>query len=184
MNPKPPRPGDLTEDVSALQSTRSGSALRGRLSALTLALALTLAAACTSASESPKVTVHSGAGDVVVTVELALTEEEQARGLMWRSELAEGDGMLFVFDDEQERSFWMRNTAIPLDIIYITEDATIRSIAAETRPYSEHTIPSRGPCRYVLEVPGGWARRHGVRSDDKVSLPDVAKARAKAVAAS
>lgn len=111
----------------------------------------------------------------MVTVELALTEEDQARGLMWRSELADGAGMLFVFDGEQERAFWMRNTAIPLDIIYVAADETIRSIAAETRPYSEQTIPSRGPCRYVLEVPGGWARRHGVRAGDKLTLPDVAK---------
>jgi len=184
VNLEPLRPGDLTEDFSGLQSPPSGSARRGPsrslIAAPALAIALIAAVACTRVPEGSRVTVHAGGGDVAVTVELALTEAEQARGLMWRSELADGAGMLFVFDGEQERGFWMRNTAIPLDIIYIGADATIRSIAAQTKPYSEDTIPSRGPCSYVLEVPGGWARRHGVRSGDKLTLPDVAKVQAEA----
>lgn len=128
---------------------------------------------CSRGSAAPVVTVHSASGDVDVRVELALTKAEQARGLMWRTELADGAGMLFVFDDERPRSFWMSNTPIPLDILYIRGDASVLSIAAMTTPYSEQPIPSRGPCRYVLEVPGGWAERHGVKPGDKLSLPDL-----------
>lgn len=136
-------------------------------------LALLLLASCSRAPSGPAVTVHSAAGDATVTVELALTPEEQTRGLMFRTELDEDAGMLFVFDRDKERSFWMSNTPIPLDIIYIRSDATIVSIAANTVPYSERSIPSRGPARYVLEVPGGWAKRHGVKPGDPMTLPDL-----------
>lgn len=180
---QPLRRGDLTEDIPGLQSTADGPAPRtgaaATLAALVAALALAAATACTSPPRGPAVTIHTAGGDVDVAVELALTEAEQARGLMWRSELPDGTGMLFVFDDEEERAFWMRNTPIPLDILYITADATIASIAAETRPYSEQSIPSRGPCRYVLEVPGGWAQRHGVRSGDRLTLPPAVAAAAR-----
>jgi uncharacterized membrane protein (UPF0127 family) len=115
--------------------------------------------------------VHGASGDAAVAVELALTRDEQARGLMYRTELDEGAGMLFVFEGETERTFWMSNTPIPLDIVYIRGDGTIVSIAAHTVPYSERTIPSRGPARYVLEVPGGWSERHGVKAGDRVTLP-------------
>jgi hypothetical protein len=134
---------------------------------------LTALAACSRAASGPSVTVHSASGDAKVAVEVALTREQQARGLMYRTELAEGAGMLFVFDEEAERSFWMSNTPIPLDILYIRGDATIVSIAANTTPYSEKKIPSRGPARYVLEVPGGWSARHGVKPGDRLTLPDL-----------
>lgn len=117
------------------------------------------------------VTVHSSSGDVVVSVELARTPEAQTRGLMYRTEMAEDEGMLFIFAQETERSFWMSNTPLSLDILYIQGDGTIRTIAANTTPYSEKSIPSRGPVLYVLEVLGGWAERHGVKSGDRVTLP-------------
>lgn len=130
-------------------------------------------AACSGASAAPVVTVHSARGDAAVEVELALTREQQARGLMYRTELAEDAGMLFVFDGDAERTFWMSNTPRSLDILYIRSDSTIVSIAANTTPYSEKQIPSRGPARYVLEVNAGWSAAHGVKPGDKVTLPDV-----------
>ncbi len=138
-----------------------------------MAAGLAALAACSRAASGPIVTVHSATGDSEVSVELALTREQQSRGLMYRTELAEGAGMLFVFEEEEERSFWMSNTPIPLDILYVRGDATIVSIAANTTPYSEKKIPSRGPARYVLEVPGGWAERHGVKPGDRLTLPDL-----------
>lgn len=138
---------------------------------LVAATALFGQAACSKAATGPVVTVRSATGDTAVNVELALTREAQARGLMFRTELAENAGMLFVFEDEEERSFWMSNTPIPLDILYVRGDGTIRTIAARTTPYSERSIPSRGPVRYVLEVPGGWSERHGVKPGDKLTLP-------------
>jgi uncharacterized membrane protein (UPF0127 family) len=144
-----------------------------RLTALLASLALLTLVACSKAPSGPVVTVHSGSGDSVVSVELALTRDAQARGLMYRTELAESAGMLFVFDGDEERTFWMSNTPIPLDIIYIRSDSTIVSIAARTTPYSEKTIPSRGAARYVLEVPGGWSERHGVKPGDRLTLPNL-----------
>lgn len=145
-----------------------------RVARLALAAGVLFAqASCSKAATGPVVTVHSAAGDAAVTVELALTREAQARGLMFRTELPESAGMLFVFGEEGERSFWMSNTPIPLDILYIRGDGVIRTIAARTTPYSEKSIPSRGPVRYVLEVPGGWSERHGVKPGDTVTLPDL-----------
>jgi uncharacterized membrane protein (UPF0127 family) len=135
-------------------------------------LALAPAAGC-SRAEGPQVIVHGAGGDVAVAVELALTKEAQTRGLMWRKEMAEDAGMLFVFDEDAPRSFWMRNTVLPLDILYIRSDGVIDSIAANTRPYSEDSIPSKGPAKYVLEVNAGWSQRHGVKPGDRVTLPDV-----------
>jgi uncharacterized membrane protein (UPF0127 family) len=142
-----------------------------------VAAALAVLAACSKAQSGPVVTVHSARGDTTVAVELALTREQQARGLMYRTELAEGSGMLFVFEDDAERSFWMSNTPVSLDILYIRNDATIASIASNTTPYSEKKIPSRGPARYVLEVPAGWSERHGVKPGDRITLPDLSTAR-------
>ena len=150
---------------------------RAPLAAFFLPLALLTLVACSRAASGPVVTVHTASGDAVVAVELALTREAQERGLMYRTELAESAGMLFVFDREQERTFWMSSTPISLDIIYIRSDATIVSIASRTTPYSEKTIPSRGPARYVLEVPGGWAERHGAKPGDRLTLPELAGAR-------
>ncbi|HXC50512.1 MAG TPA: DUF192 domain-containing protein [Candidatus Limnocylindrales bacterium] len=163
--------------AGGLRCRPSVRSIRRAGSALVLSFALVTLAACSKAAQGPVVTVHAASGDAPVTVELALNHEEQARGLMYRTELAEGSGMLFVFDNEAERTFWMSNTPIPLDIIYIRGDGTIVSIASNTTPYSEKQIPSRGAARYVLEVPGGWAARHGVKSGDKLTLPDVARSR-------
>jgi uncharacterized membrane protein (UPF0127 family) len=116
--------------------------------------------------------LHGDRGDATITVELAVSVAEQQRGLMWRNRLDADAGMLFVFPDEQERSFWMKNTAIPLDIVFIGSDRRIVSIAKATRPYSEQTIPSRGPSRYVLEVNAGVCDRFGVRAGQPVGLPE------------
>jgi uncharacterized protein len=104
-------------------------------------------------------------------VELAASEEERARGLMHRKELPEGRGMVFDFQQEQDVAFWMKNTYIPLDMIFIRGDGTIRRIAANTEPLSERTVPSGGPVRYVLEVIGGTARKLGIEPGDKAAGP-------------
>ena len=107
----------------------------------------------------------------VFAVELAENDEERARGLMFRTELPEGRGMLFDFQREQDVSFWMKNTPLPLDIIFIRGDGTIRRIAANTVPYSLDSIPSGGPIRAVLEVIGGTAKKFGIAPGDKVAGP-------------
>jgi uncharacterized protein len=107
----------------------------------------------------------------VFTVEVAVTEEERARGLMFRKELPEGRGMLFDFHREQEVGFWMKDTPLSLDIIFIRADGTIRRVAANTTPFSLDTIPSGGPVRAVLEVVAGTAKKLGIEPGDKVAVP-------------
>jgi hypothetical protein len=104
-------------------------------------------------------------------VEMALTPEEQAKGLMFRRSLPEGQGMLFDFKEERELTFWMKNTYVPLDMIFIRGDGTILRIARNTTPLSEKMIPSGGPARAVLEVVAGTARKLGIAPGDRVAHP-------------
>jgi len=115
--------------------------------------------------------IVTASGVHVFTVEVARTDEERAKGLMFRKELPEGRGMLFDFKPDQHVSMWMRNTYIPLDMLFINGDGTIRRIAENTVPLSEKTIPSGGPVRGVLEVIGGTAKKLGIKPGDKVAHP-------------
>jgi uncharacterized protein len=107
----------------------------------------------------------------VFAVEMATTEEEKTTGLMYRKELAEGKGMLFDFTPEQEVSMWMKNTYIPLDMIFIRADGRILRIAENTEPLSTKIIPSRGLAKGVLEVIGGTAQKFGIAPGDRVAHP-------------
>ncbi len=109
-------------------------------------------------------------GSHLVEVEVAASNASRQRGLMWRTELPEGKGMLFIFPQSQTNSFWMRNTLIPLDMAFISEGGEIVGIVANAQPKS---LASRGvstPSKYVLEVPGGWLEKLGVRPGSKVKL--------------
>ena len=101
-------------------------------------------------------------------VELAITNEELSRGLMFRKELPEGRGMLFDFKEDRPIMMWMKNTPLPLDMIFIGSDGIITRIAENTTPFSERTIPSGRPARAVLEVIGGSTRKLGIAPGDKV----------------
>jgi hypothetical protein len=113
--------------------------------------------------------IISKAGTHVFAVELATNELERARGLMFRKELPDGYGMLFDFQTEQPANFWMHNTYISLDIIFIKADGHILRIAANAKPMSDDLIPSGGPVRAVLEVIGGSAHRLGIAPGDTVT---------------
>jgi uncharacterized protein len=104
-------------------------------------------------------------------VEMAVTPEQQMTGLMFRRELPEGQGMLFDFGHEQPASFWMKNTYIPLDMIFIRGDGRILRIAEHTVPLSEALVPSGGPVRAVLEVIAGTAKKFGIAPGDRVAHP-------------
>ena len=97
-----------------------------------------------------------------IPVEEALTRSQRIQGLMNRDHLAVGTGMWFVFDGDKERSFWMRNTRISLDIVYVNGKGRIVRIIRRTVPYSERGLPSGAPARYVLEVNGGEAAKLGL----------------------
>lgn len=107
---------------------------------------------------------------VLFKVEVADTPENQSRGLMNRTSLPADGGMLFAFDGDDNRYFWMDNTLIPLDILFISGDGVIVNIHENATPLSREIISSRKPCRYVLEVNGGTCRAHGIAIGDKVQL--------------
>lgn len=101
-------------------------------------------------------------------VEIAATRAEQARGLMFRKALAPDRGMLFVYKRPQPAAYWMKNTLIPLDIIYIQPDGRILSIVRNARPHDETPLPSGGLVLGVLEIAGGRAAQLGVLPGDRV----------------
>ena len=111
----------------------------------------------------------------VIHVEVALNEKNQADGLMGRKEMARDAGMLFFFGDEQPRFFWMKDTLIPLDMLFIRKDGTISHIHAGARPLDESSIASEGPVTAVLELNGGAAAGMGIKEGDKVLDKDYFK---------
>src|SRR5512132_1063378 len=123
------------------------------------------------AAELHPLEIASKKGVHVFAVEMASTPEEQAKGLMFRRELPEGQGMLFDFHREQPTSFWMKNTYIPLDMVFIRGDGRILRIAENTEPLSTQLIPSGGLVRAVLEVTGGTTRKLGIAPCDRVASP-------------
>ena len=107
----------------------------------------------------------------IFSVEMATTEEERQKGLMYRKELADGKGMLFDFSPEQQISMWMKHTYISLDMIFIRADGRISRIAENTETESTAIISSGGLARAVLEVPAGTAQKYGIAPGDRVSHP-------------
>jgi hypothetical protein len=134
-----------------------------------LALPLVATIGVPAAAELQPLEIATRNGVHVFAVEIASTPEEQAKGLMFRRELPEGQGMLFDFHREQPTSFWMKNTYIPLDMIFIRGDGRILRIAENTVPLSEALVPSGGPVRAVLEVVAGTARKLGIAPGDRVA---------------
>jgi len=121
----------------------------------------------------PVAVIRGPGGAVEVSLEVAATPAERERGLMYRRSLAEGRGMLFVFDADGNQSFWMKNTLIPLDLLFIARDGTVVGIHANATPLSTANIAVGKPSRYVLEVPGGWAARHGISAGARVEFRGV-----------
>jgi hypothetical protein len=148
---------------------------RHRAASLLAALALASSPACAAAG-GPRAILESGGKSHVVQVELADTPEKRERGMMFRKELADGKGMLFIFDEEGEHSFWMKDTLIPLDMIFVDSAGRVTGVVARARPL---TLEPRigGTSRMVLEVPGGWAAEHGVRVGDRMRVEGITPAR-------
>lgn len=114
---------------------------------------------------------ESAPGAAVVTAEIADSAEERATGLMGRESLGENEGMLFIFPETQQVSFWMKNTLIPLDIIFIKEDFTIDSIAKNTKPLqTDELYDSQGEVKYVLEVNAGFSDENSYSIGDKLEI--------------
>ncbi len=104
-----------------------------------------------------------------IVVEIAETDAAREQGLMGRASMQQDRGMLFLFDRPEPRSFWMANTPLPLDILFIDANQRIITIHRNTRPFSEDSLPSSAPAQYVVEVNGGWCDRNGVKEGDAIT---------------
>ncbi|WP_345890837.1 DUF192 domain-containing protein [Devosia oryzisoli] len=122
-------------------------------------------AAC---SDESRLVVHTATGDHTFTVEVVDTPEGRAKGLMYRQELAEDAGMLFDFKQERPVSFWMQNTFIPLDMVFIGADGVVRNVHVNARPRDPTSIPSDGPVQFVLEINGGRSKEIGLVAGDRI----------------
>ncbi|MBD8889961.1 DUF192 domain-containing protein [Roseibium litorale] len=157
------------------------------LPVLSLCLALSLGVICGLAGPASRsaahaqdlklpvetLTVTASGKDHVFEVEVADTDEERALGLMYREEMPEDHGMLFVFPEAGDRYFWMKNTPLPLDIIFASETGKVVHVAANTTPFSERIIPSNGNAKYVLELNAGMAKRLGIGPGSKLASSSI-----------
>lgn len=109
-------------------------------------------------------------------VEIARTPAEWQKGLMHRQHLGEREGMLFVGEREQQQSFWMKNTTIPLDILFLDSQWKVVHIAENTTPLSEEPIPSQQPAAHVLELRGGTAQKFGLKRGQSLQVPERVRA--------
>jgi hypothetical protein len=143
-----------------------------------IALALFVWVFVASLSETParadalqSLTIHTLTGDHVFSVEIAATPPTREVGLMNRRFMPMDRGMLFEFEREEPVAFWMKNTYIPLDMIFIARSGKVTRIAERAEPLSETVIPSGGPAAAVLELNGGVAAAIGIRPGDQITHP-------------
>ncbi|MCL5267631.1 MAG: DUF192 domain-containing protein [Bacteroidetes bacterium] len=106
----------------------------------------------------------------VINIEIADNDEERAQGLMWRTSMPEDDGMLFIFGKERTLTFWMKNTYIPLDMVFADKSGKIVTIYPNATPLSEASIVSDQPAKYVVEVNGGFCARYGIADGDIINF--------------
>jgi uncharacterized membrane protein (UPF0127 family) len=116
------------------------------------------------------VSIASAGGEVTFQAEIADTPEERNRGLMFRESMGDREGMLFLFHDEQPRSFWMRNTLIPLDMIFVRTDRTILGIVENAEPKTETSRAVEGASQFVLEINGGLSQQLGIAAGQTVTF--------------
>jgi hypothetical protein len=132
---------------------------------------LTAAAGAAPVCDPDQIEILAGEGRQSFAIEIADDPAEQARGLMFRPALPAGAGMLFIFETPRPANFWMRNTMIPLDMIFIDDTGRVESIAERADSYSERVSSSLGDVRAVLEINGGLSRTLGIDPGDQVIHP-------------
>jgi len=119
--------------------------------------------------EKQEIAIEGGAGKVTLKAEIARTQAQHQQGLMYRKELKDGEGMLFIFEKDDVLSFWMKNTLVPLSVAYIASDGRILEIY-NMEPGNLDPVNSSRSARYALEVPQGWFSRAGLAAGDKLDL--------------
>ena len=123
----------------------------------------------------PKVFVTGAKGELQVNVEVVATQAKIQKGLMFRQHLPVDAGMLFLMGEEKEWPFWMRNTLIPLDMLFIASDMKVAGIVENAEPLTESLRTVGKPSLYVLEVNGGWSKQHGAAAGAQVRFENVSK---------
>lgn len=146
-----------------------------RRAAVVMAIAM-VALPLAACSDEGRLVLHTATGDYGFNVEVVDTPEGRAKGLMFVQELADDAGMLFDFKEEREVSFWMRNTFIPLDMVFVGSDGVVKTIHVNARPHDVTSIPSEVPVQFVLEIPGGRSVEIGLEPGDTMEHALVKKA--------
>ena len=144
-----------------------------------IALAVILAVPLAACSDEGQVTLNTKSGAHVFHVDVVDTPESRAKGLMFVTELADDAGMLFDFKEERPVSFWMQNTYIPLDMVFVDAQGVVKNVHANAVPFDTTSIPSGFPVQYVLEIPGGRAAEIGLEAGDTMDHPLIAKGASK-----
>lgn len=139
------------------------------LQALCLALMFAASLPLAAFADDSHAVLHTKKGDFTFNIEVVDTEAGREKGLMYRKSLAPDAGMLFDFLTPQPVEFWMENTLIPLDMVFIASDGIVTSIHADAKPMDTTPIPSGGPVQFVLEIPGGRAAEIGLMPGDRMS---------------
>lgn len=161
---------------------------RKRLGLLLLLLAIPIVAGLifmsmprggSQASSGPQFTkegelsfVGAGTGETIKSIDIEVKQDsyERAEGMMWRKSMEDTQGMLFIMDAEEPQTFWMRNTYIPLDIIFVSADKTILNVRANAPPETLGPQSSKGNALYVVEVNGGFCAKYGIEAGDKITF--------------
>ena len=137
------------------------------VAAARLAVTLLLLSAATACSADNRAVLHTAKGDFAFNIEIADNEAQRERGLMFRTSLSPDAGMLFDYHHEQLTSFWMQNTLIPLDMVFISADGIVKTIHVNARPMDTTPIPSEVPVQFVLEIAGGRSVEIGLKDGDR-----------------
>jgi uncharacterized protein len=169
LNPALARPFDESRDYGAAAMGTIGVRLCAALAFFACLAASAHAPAQDQALKS--LTINTATGPHAFQVEVVDTDATRERGLMDRRYMAADHGMLFEFDRNEPVSFWMKNTYIPLDMIFIAPTGVVTHVVANAEPLSERVIPSGGPSIAVLELNGGTAAAIGLKAGDKVRYP-------------
>ena len=162
----------MTAQGSAIQRITSGAALWAAPLFVVAALLVVLAGPVWARMRVDKLwLVTAGGQETPIDVEMAVDPKEKELGLMFRTELADTQGMLFPYGAPQEVTMWMHNTYIPLDMVFIRADGTVHRIERAAEPLSDRIISSEGPVSAVLEMAGGATERIGLKPGDRVRHP-------------
>ncbi len=141
------------------------------LAAMIVSFFCSVSAFAQAAGPMQSISATTSKGSFTWTIELASDNDSRSKGLMFRKEMARDRGMLFRFDETQPVSMWMKNTFIPLDMIFLDETGTVFSIHRSAVPHSEEIISSGGPVRYTLELNAGEVERTGIAAGDRLQHP-------------